>query len=266
MSERAEIEVPQADLHAYVDGQLAPARRRAVETWLATHPMIAATLDGWRAQNASIRALFADAGDQAQLAADWRRIRALRARQDRPRPRWIAPAAGAGLFALGALAGGALILMQPQAPAAAPAPAPALPTLTEASRDVWLLYGGETAHPVEVGAKRAAHLTDWLSRRLNAPVFAPDLSAVGLRLMGGRLVPYGASPGAVFLFEDGAARRVSVLVVREQGAAADGGLRFDESAGVGTVTWHDGGLGYALSAPYPQARLVELAAAFRGEG
>ena len=263
MSERAEIEVPQADLHAYVDGQLTPARRRAVETWLAAHPMMAATLDGWRAQNASIRELFADGGDEAQIAADWRRIRALRARQDRPRPRWIAPAVGAGLFAVGMLAGGAAMLQwRAASPAAASVPGGGPPALPEASRDVWLVYAGDSVHPVEIGAKAAGHLNAWLGRRLDVPFRAPDLNPVGLRLIGGRLVPYGTAPGAVLLYEDGAGRRAAVLAVRAPSAGADD-LRFSRSAGVGTVTWHEAGLDFALSAPFPRARLAELATAFR---
>jgi len=265
VSERAEIEVPQADLHAYVDGQLAPARRRTVEAWLAGHPMIAATLDGWRAQNAAIRELFADEGDAAQRAADWRRVRALRARHDRPRARWIAPAAGAGLFVVGAVAGGAATLAWPGAPVPVPAAEAPQPALPEAARDVWRVYAFEATHPVEIGARRAAHLTDWLSRRLDAPVDAPDLAGVGLRLVGGRLVPYGAAPGAVLLYEDAAGRRVAVLVARDPPEPGDPGLRFDRDAGVGTVSWHDAGLGYGLSAPFPNARLAELAAAFRGK-
>jgi anti-sigma factor RsiW len=227
--------------------------------------MIAATLDGWRAQNAAIRELFAEDGDPAQLAADWRRVRALRARQDRPRPPWIAPAAGVGLFALGAFAGGAatVALPDPPAPVAAEAAGPALPV---AARDVWLVYAGETMHPVELGARRAADLTGWLSRRLDAPVHAPDLAAVGLRLVGGRLVPFGAAPAAVLLYEDGTGRRVTVFIARCSAVPGDPGFRFDHGAGVGTVSWHDAGLGYAVSAPLPDARLAELAAAFRRQG
>ncbi len=262
MSERAEIEVPQADLHAYVDGQLTPARRRIVEAWLAGHPMIAATLDGWQAQNASIRQLFAEETDGAQAAADWRRIRILRARQARPkrRPRWIAPAAAAVIFALGALVGGGASLWSRAAPAAAPL---ALPALTEASREVWLLYGSEIVHPVEVGARHEAQLVEWLGRRLDAPFAAPDLARHGLRLIGGRLVPFGDAPGAVLLYEDGAGGRLSALVARDPSGPANSGFSVDVRDGVATVSWSDAGLGYALTAAFPRAHLLDLAAAYR---
>jgi anti-sigma factor RsiW len=50
--------VTEAELHAWVDGQLAPARRAAVDAYLSQHPAEAARLQAYRAQNAGLRALF----------------------------------------------------------------------------------------------------------------------------------------------------------------------------------------------------------------
>lgn len=50
--------VTEDELHAYVDGQLPPARRGAVEAWLAAHPEDAARVAAWRSQAELIRARF----------------------------------------------------------------------------------------------------------------------------------------------------------------------------------------------------------------
>src|ERR1700739_3471186 len=40
----------EAELHAYVDGELTADRRAAVEAWLAAHPQEGARVAAWRAQ------------------------------------------------------------------------------------------------------------------------------------------------------------------------------------------------------------------------
>lgn len=261
MSDRAETEVPQADLHAYVDGQLGPARRKAIEGWLGEHPMIAATVDGWRAQNASIRELFESDADAAQAADDWRRVRALRARLARPRPRWVVGVAVAGVLGLGAVAGAGAAIGWIEASR----PAGTAPSLITASQDLWLVYASDIRHPVEIAADRKGELLGWLGKRLGATLSAPDLSRLGLRLLGGRLVPYAGASGALLVYEDATGRRLGALIVR---GAADPGTadrRFADRDGLATLAWRNADLRYALSAPVPRARLLEVATAFSGQ-
>ena len=52
----------EAELHAYVDGELPADRRKAVEAWLALHPDDAARVDAWRRQAEEIRAGLDEAG------------------------------------------------------------------------------------------------------------------------------------------------------------------------------------------------------------
>src|ERR1700730_14574458 len=93
MSER-ETPVTQDELHAYVDGELAPDRVTAVEAWLAAHPEAAALLRGWQAQAEAIRARYGPLASQpvpARLELD-RLARGTRSRR--------AGAAGAGFWAV----------------------------------------------------------------------------------------------------------------------------------------------------------------------
>ena len=50
--------IEEADLHALVDGELDPEQRRKVEDHLLQHPEDAALVEGWRRQNAALRAAF----------------------------------------------------------------------------------------------------------------------------------------------------------------------------------------------------------------
>src|SRR5262249_37771448 len=50
--------VTETELHAYVAGEIAAARRGAVEAWLASHPEDAARVAHWRAQADAIRAHY----------------------------------------------------------------------------------------------------------------------------------------------------------------------------------------------------------------
>jgi anti-sigma factor RsiW len=50
--------ISEAELHAYADGLLAPARGADVEAWLARHPADEERLQAWRLQNRQLRALF----------------------------------------------------------------------------------------------------------------------------------------------------------------------------------------------------------------
>ncbi|MFO1143776.1 MAG: hypothetical protein U1E59_15635 [Amaricoccus sp.] len=261
MSDRAETEVPQADLHAYVDGQLGPTRRKAIEGWLGEHPMIAATVDGWRAQNAAIRELFESDADAAQAADDWRRVRALRARLARPRPRWVVGVATVSVLGLGAVAGAAAAIGWFETLEAARA----APSLTLASRELWQVYASDVVHPVEIAGDREGELLGWLGKRLGSTLSAPDLSRLGLRLLGGRLVPYAGASGALLVYEDGAGRRLGALIVRDASGASEPDRRLADRDGIATVSWRDDELRYALSAPVPRARLLEVATAFRAQ-
>src|SRR6185437_14419321 len=51
------------------------------------------------------------------------------------------------------------------------------------------LYVVEVRHPVEVPGSERAHMTQWLSKRLGYQQHIPDLQQLGLKLVGGRLLP-----------------------------------------------------------------------------
>ena len=61
--------ISEDDLHAYVDGDIAPARRLDIALYLARHPAEAARMEAFRAQREAIHALF---DDLARQPVPWR--------------------------------------------------------------------------------------------------------------------------------------------------------------------------------------------------
>jgi anti-sigma factor RsiW len=119
----------------------------------------------------------------------------------------------------------------------------------------------EVRHPVEVDAAHAEHLVAWLSKRVGTQLKAPDFSAQGFSLLGGRLLSDDTGPVAQFMYEDGVERRVTLYVRR---AAADKKLtafRHVNDKGVDVFYWIDGDFGYALSGEIGRQAMQKLAEA-----
>lgn len=251
MNTKPDSAITEADLHAYADGLLAPDRRAAVEAHLADNPDAAAEVANWQAQNAALRDAFgatpaADAEDQALIEA-----------LGRQRPRRfgrLAVAAGFALFFLAGGGAGSLItagLQRGDAIAVAQ-------LLPQASKTNYLVYASEVRHPVEVDASQEAHLVGWLGARIGKTLAAPDLSARGYALVGGRLVPFAEKPGAMLMYENAEGDRVTVLIgVNPDHHGTE--FRFDDTDGVSTFFWADNGFAYAMSGAVDREALLGLA-------
>ena len=174
------------ELHAYLDGELDATRTQAVEAWLEAEPDGRAALQAYRDQGAALHGAFDGVLSEALPA------RLLPHAHVRAWPGRMA-AASLGL-ALGTLLGWTL------RDAREPVRSPMLPRQAAVAHAVFV---PEIRHPVEVSAKEEAHLVRWLSKRLGTAVRAPRLSAHGFELLGGRLLPESARPGAQFTVSPG---------------------------------------------------------------
>lgn len=240
------------DLHAFVDGQLAPGRRDAVEGYLAQNTQAATRVAADREARIALRESLSFKAQEpiparlrvAHIAAD---------RRGRLTQRWGAIAAAMAWLAIGAAAGWSAHTMA--GPGASPAPARRL--VADDALAAHRMFVAEIAHPVEVGAAQEAHLVQWLSKRLGKPLKAPDLASAGFRLMGGRLLPSGQDAAAQFMYEDSGGQRLTLYV--RAGGGDETAFRFAQAGEIASFIWVDGDFGYAVSAALDRGRLSAVA-------
>ena len=237
------MSVKEQDLHAYVDGQIDPARVAEIEAHLADNPQDAMRVDAYRKQNQTLHALFDPALDEPLSGALQRR--------HRPRPQWLRYAAMVGTLALGLVLGYGL--------RGATAPDIGPMALSKQAAFAHVAFVPEVLHPVEVSAKQETHLVNWLSKRLGGDVRAPHLTSAGFELMGGRLLPGESGPAAQFMYQDNRGQRLTLYVKREPARDAETAFRFTKEKGVSVFYWIDRDFGYALSGDLPKADLLKVA-------
>jgi anti-sigma factor RsiW len=248
MTDRSLI-VSEDELHAYVDGQMPAERRGAVEAWLAAHPEDAARVAAWRGQAELIRARFgAAAEEKPPQRLDVARL------MRRQRRGLAAMMAAAALVAF--IAGGAAGWFARDAEGASPSD---LSRFTTDALDAYRLYVVEVRHPVEVPGDERPHLVQWLSKRVGSPVRAPELEKMGLKLVGGRLLPGPTGATAFFMYETPSGERFTLYCGQTTDQAT--ALRYIADDHNAAYYWVDGDLFYVLTGPAEQERLHAIAQA-----
>ncbi len=251
------LPVTDADVNAYVDGQLAPSRAPAVEDALARDPALAARVADLRGQNAALRDALdpwlADALPPRLVAAA-----AGPAPERRRTPAWLGMAvAAAASLVVGVSVGwfGRDASLQRDGTPT---------TFTRQAALVHALYAGDANRPVEIWAAEEKRLVNWLSKRLGFPVYAPDLNGVGFALVGGRLVAGNELPTALFVYENPDKQRLT-LQVRKQADGSETAFRYALENGVGVYYWIDEHCSYALSGNLDRAQLLSIGRVVYGQ-
>lgn len=250
--------VTEADLHAWLDGELPADRLAVVEAHLAAHPEDLARLDSYRDQTRLIATAFAPLAALPPVT-DERPPMPQAPRHDRPalprlavhRRSTAALAAGLALFIAGTATG--WLLHNRSAGAVA-----ALPALAADALAAHVVFAAEVRHPVEVGADQEAHLIAWLSRRLGRNLTVPTLADRGFELLGGRLLPGDNQPAAQLMYQDAAGRRITLYA---RPAAGDGETAF-RIARAGKATafyWKGHDLDWAVAGEADRTELLDLA-------
>lgn len=251
--------VGEDDLQAYVDDRLDGSRRAAVERQLAGDGAAAQRVAEYRAQGALLRqALTAHDGDPLPERLTLAGILAERERARRGFP-WRYAASIVVALGLGA-AGGALLARGPGEPDRV---ARAMRVLEQEALATHRVYAADQRHPIEVAGTEEPHLTQWLSRRLDRPVTPPDLSALGYRIIGGRLLATEqGNPAALLMYQDGKDRRLSV-VVRPMAPDLHAPAADIAAGPLNGQAWIADGLGVAVVAGLPQDDLSRVSADVR---
>jgi anti-sigma factor RsiW len=240
--------ITETDLNAYLDGELDPAKRAAVEAYLADNPAESERVAAWRDQTATLRALYGHVADEA-VPSRLSPHRLVIERRHRMMRSFTAIAAALVLVVLGGVSGWVGRGL-------------ATPNLTEATlvseaEAAHALYTPEVLHPVEVSGEDGAHLTKWLSKRLDRTLAIPDLSSDGFSLVGGRLLPAATSAAALLMYENHDGSRVTLYIVPKVGE--ESAMRFNASDGLTAVSWQAETLGCVLVGNLPREALLTLA-------
>jgi anti-sigma factor RsiW len=239
------IPVTEDELHAYVDNELPAERRGDVEAWLAAHPDDAARVQSWRTMAEALHTRYDSVVDEAVP----RRLEIERLVRE-PR-KWVYGAIAATLAAF--VVGGGVGWM---ARGAAAAPS-AFQNLTLDALEAHRLYVVEVRHPVEVPGSERAHLQAWLTKRCGWIVRAPELTAAGLKLVGGRLLPGPTGPASFMMYESASGERFTIYTAKSEAEAAQ--MRYSSQGKESALFWADRGVAYVVSGVGDRGRLTQIA-------
>jgi anti-sigma factor RsiW len=241
------------DIHMALDGELPADERVAYETWLDSNPEMKAKSTRYTADLAALRVAFAGVLDEPVPARLQKTVFGeAPIRGVAPHSRWWLAAAAAAVLAVGGLGGyfaGKDRSGQED---------PAEDQLAERAIAAHVIYAAEQRHAVEVPASDKDHLQTWLSNRVGLKLVAPDLTADGFQLVGGRLLPAGQSKAAMLLYQDDKGERISLFVTVESAESAKGTYASAED-GPQAVYWLDKGYGCAVVGSLPRERLAAVA-------
>lgn len=250
--------IGEEELHAYVDGQLPADRREAVASWLAENPEQAAMVASWRAQAEGIRARYGAVADEpVPERFNLDRLMRESAGGGAKGRSWAAMAAAAALAAF--MIGGAAGWMARGASAAGPAAVTGVENFAADALEAHKLYVVEVRHPVEVPGDERAHMTAWLSKRLGYEQRIPDLQALGLKLVGGRLLPGATGAAAFYMYEGPSGERFTIYCTKADGTET--ALRFKSADKVAAFYWADDKVAFAVTGPDNRERLEQVSKA-----
>ncbi len=257
--------LPDFDLHAYADGQLARERMAAVEATLARDPALAARVAEIRTQNAALRdaldPLLAEPLPGRLLAAATPPASGAAAAR-----RWLMPVfAAAATLVLGlgiGWYGRGTVLEEAGTPT----------TFARQAAFTHALYAADARRPVEVWANEEKSLATWLTKRLGHPMHVPDLNGLGFALVGGRLVAGNEKPTGLYMYENADKQRLTLQIRKDTkhiGAPVSGNVdtafRYAVENGVGVFYWIDNDCGYALSGNLDRGQLLTVARVVYGQ-
>ena len=232
-------------LHAFVDGQLCDAEMALVEAYLAENPDRAEEVAEWAAQNDAIRALFPapdrpiDLPDASQVA-------------NVSRAPWPAIAASVAILAVGIALGWAGRGIAPQNTEIQVA------GLVNEAIAAHAVFTADPHRPVEVKADEEDLLVRWLSNRVGEQLSAPDLSANGFDLVGGRLLSATEGPAAQFMYENADGTRITLFAVRSDNSRM-AEFEFKNDGDTNSFYWQDENLRFALVGDLPRDQLNKIA-------
>lgn len=249
-------EIDEDELQGFVDGQLSDGRCTAVLAYLGYHADDLQRVADYARDKDELRRRLEAVGVAADDPTTMRLQRALADRLARPRyGGWLRRVATVALLLVTGWSGHELYQSYLEY---------RIPALVIKAAGAHQVFGQDTRRPVELTAASRVEMAAWFSSRLGEPVEIPVLDALGLRLVGGRLLAEGDRPMAQLIYEDGSGHRLTLCLSSEPVAFG----QEVELVEVGDLTagyWHDGDLTYALVGDTPNSQLVAIASELGAE-
>jgi anti-sigma factor RsiW len=246
--------IGEAELNAYLDGELDAEGRAAVEAWLADNPDEAARLDYMRGDRDALAGIHASilqepVPEKMRALVSNAPIAQVEAPRSSLHEHWMRAAASVVLLLVGAAAGWIAHS------SAVPSPSGESGFVQHAVR-AHVVFTKERRHAVEAKATEK-HLVRWLSRRVGRTLNPPVLKSAGYDLVGGRLVADDGKPAAQFMYQNADKNRLT-LYVRSARDAKDTAFRIATERGVSAFYWIEAPYAYALIGKADRDNLVSL--------
>lgn len=252
-------EFTDAEVHAYIDGQLDEARAKALTLRMKKDSQLAKQVEDYQLVNANLRVfldpVIHESVPEKLLEAGLRepQVAQLSSAEQRRIP--MARAAMlAGLMLVSGLMGWLF-----KGNDAQDANAYLHTNLVQPATFAHSIYASDALRPVEITAENEEQLIGWLSQRLKTDIKAPSLMSQGFQLLGGRLIPSTNRMAAQFMYQDVSGSRVSLYVRRGSWDKENMPLHYEEENGLAAFTWVDNSMGYALSGDIQKKDLLALA-------
>jgi anti-sigma factor RsiW len=251
------LPVREDELHAYVDERLAPARRAEVEAVLQEDAALRRRVAAWRRQREGLAEAFAFKAREP-VPATLGVSRLIEQRASQPMRLRVAAAVALALV-LGAAGGGAggWVLRGRQRPGE-------IARIGIEATTAYRVFAADMMRPVEMDAANREELIRWISRRLGRPIDVPDLSRLGYRFMGGRVVAAALGPAALLMYEDNQGGRITVFVLPMHGAMTEP-LQPIQANAAGGYAWINNRVGYGVVSGPDSPDIERLAEEVRTE-
>ena len=240
--------ISEADLHAFVDDRLDPARRDQVLQALEADPALARRVRDWRAQATELRRALRP-NDLLQRDLILARLAARRATGG-PRPaQWAIAASLILAVSLGG-AGGWL--------ARGPTRPTEIARLGVEAASAFQVFGNDPVQAFDVSTNDRADLISRLGQKLGRHVTLPDLTAQGYSLVGGRVLSAMYGPAAILVYRDGVGDRIT-LYVQPMRVGAPAEMQPLPQKSVDGYAWISHQVGYTVMSDGDRAQLRSVA-------
>lgn len=230
-------------LMSYVDGELPPQQRAKIEAAIAHSPDLAARLAALRASCLPYGAAFEQRADPPAPESLTRRINELASVSAPPRewrrwrfaPQWLAVA-----FFVGVTSSGVVFQLASGGPPFRPSVAP----WVKAASDYQDLYVRETVAPVNEERAVTMRVLAGIQHRDGMPVRVPDLRNAGLVFKRVQRLSYRSEPLIQMVYLPTRGEPVALCAMED--ARPDEGVRTRKVGDLNVATWRRDNLAYAL--------------------